>query len=264
MTLIASSAFGVMIASLFGPIHECSHATAFRNRRLGDFFGVILAGLGFFVPYFYFREFHFEHHRKTHIKGDPEPIWDFPTTVSGLFTFYAKLFLFHGLSLRVSWMRACFGKNIDFVPTHKRALVITEAWLLTAWMIFLVTLFALISLKALALFFWVMFISGLALEIHTVCEHSGLPKDGTVFDRTRTMYSNALWRTLMWNETYHSEHHAYPAVPFFSLPKLHITLKPHLTHFEKGYFAVHAKLIHDVFTGSRRSASIKPSHPEKV
>ena len=42
---------------------------------------------------------------------------------------------------------------------------------------------------------------------------------------------------------YHAEHHAYPAVPFHALPRLHEELKSELTHQGKGLAALHVDAI---------------------
>lgn len=49
---------------------------------------------------------------------------------------------------------------------------------------------------------------------------------------TRTVESNFIVRHLLWNTNYHAEHHAYPMVPFYNLPKLHDLLDEHIKHNE--------------------------------
>ncbi len=55
----------------------------------------------------------------------------------------------------------------------------------------------------------------------TVAEHEGLPEDGHMFNRTRTTLTNSVYRWFWWNMNYHSEHHAWPAIPWHALPDLH-------------------------------------------
>ena len=61
--------------------------------------------------------------------------------------------------------------------------------------------------------------------------------------RTRTIRTNALVRTLMWNMPYHAEHHANPGVPYHALPALHDRLAPELEHVSSGYLAFHADAV---------------------
>ena len=57
-------------------------------------------------------------------------------------------------------------------------------------------------------------------------QHLGLAED--VLDHrlcTRTIYMNPVLRFLYLNMNYHLEHHMYPLVPYYELPKLHEELK---------------------------------------
>ncbi|MGE0706654.1 MAG: fatty acid desaturase [Planctomycetota bacterium] len=62
------------------------------------------------------------------------------------------------------------------------------------------------------------------LSLYIACEHRGLPTTGSVLERTRSFAAGPLTRWLFWNMPYHAEHHAYPAVPFHALPRLHAAL----------------------------------------
>jgi fatty acid desaturase len=68
---------------------------------------------------------------------------------------------------------------------------------------------------------------------HADCEVS---KDGNCLHNTRTVESNFLIRQLLWNTNYHVEHHCYPMVPFFNLPKLHELMDPYIVHNECKHF----------------------------
>ena len=43
---------------------------------------------------------------------------------------------------------------------------------------------------------------------------------------------------LTWNMPYHVEHHAYPAVPFHALPRLHAIVDDEIKYRGQGYIAV--------------------------
>ena len=68
------------------------------------------------------------------------------------------------------------------------------------------------------------------LSFYITCEHRGLPTEGTILERTRSLQTPAWMRWLLWNMPYHAEHHGWPAVPFHALPKLHETVREHLVH----------------------------------
>jgi fatty acid desaturase len=67
---------------------------------------------------------------------------------------------------------------------------------------------------------------------HADCEIN----ESNMLKNTRTVDSNPLVRQLLWNTNYHVEHHIYPMVPFFNLPKLHELMKEHAVHNECKHF----------------------------
>lgn len=68
---------------------------------------------------------------------------------------------------------------------------------------------------------------------HADCEVS---MESNCLKNTRTVESNFLIRQLLWNTNYHVEHHCYPMVPFFNLPKLHELMDPYIDHNETKHF----------------------------
>ena len=76
-----------------------------------------------------------------------------------------------------------------------------------------------------------------------LAEHSGcsFSSDGT--ENTRTTLTNPAVRWLMWNMPFHAEHHLYPSLPFHALPAAHGPIAPHLRHCDRGYLAVHRRLL---------------------
>jgi Fatty acid desaturase len=69
---VTALALGAVWTTFFAPFHESAHQTAFRTRRLNSIAGWI-TGIPFGMGLTVYREFHFEHHRYTHIPDkDPE------------------------------------------------------------------------------------------------------------------------------------------------------------------------------------------------
>ena len=52
-------------------------------------------------------------------------------------------------------------------------------------------------------------------------EHTGLPHEGTILARTRTVHTSAFIRWWLWNMNYHAEHHAWR--PFHGMRFHHFT-----------------------------------------
>jgi fatty acid desaturase len=61
-------------------------------------------------------------------------------------------------------------------------------------------------------------------------------------EKTRSMQTSNLLRSIMWNMPYHAEHHAYPAVPFHALPALRKELEEEIQNYEQ-YPAFHLKVL---------------------
>lgn len=62
---------------------------------------------------------------------------------------------------------------------------------------------------------------------HAACEIS---TSMNCLRNTRSVQSNYIVRQLMWNMNLHAEHHLYPMIPFFNLPKLSEHLRSSLEH----------------------------------
>ncbi len=72
---------GFAIVTMFAPMHECIHRTAFKTRALNDVFGW-LAGVLCFYNSTYYRRYHTWHHRFTQdTQRDPELMTPKPRTV---------------------------------------------------------------------------------------------------------------------------------------------------------------------------------------
>jgi fatty acid desaturase len=70
---------------------------------------------------------------------------------------------------------------------------------------------------------------------HADCEVSKVPN---CLRNTRSVRSNIIIRTLLWDTNFHAEHHCYPMVPFFNLHKLNDLMYEHVIHNEKDHFTL--------------------------
>ncbi len=84
---------------------------------------------------------------------------------------------------------------------------------------------------------WLMVVYGLT-------QHAGLAEN--VLDHrlnTRTVYMNPINRYLYWNMGYHIEHHMFPMVPYYNLPKLHELVKAYMPPAYNGLIAAYREII---------------------
>jgi len=92
---------------------------------------------------------------------------------------------------------------------------------------------------------WVLFaglLSHMFQAIWVTTEHTGLPNDGSILARTRTMQTWPFFSWWLWNMNFHAEHHAWPAVPWYRLPALHQEVDEHLDATERGYARLQFKV----------------------
>jgi fatty acid desaturase len=68
---------------------------------------------------------------------------------------------------------------------------------------------------------------------HADCEVSKQPN---ALRNTRTVRSNIVIRTLLWDTNFHAEHHCYPMVPFFNLHKINALMHDHVIHNDTSHF----------------------------
>jgi fatty acid desaturase len=252
LILLAHIAFALGFCSSFACEHETIHGTAFKNKSLNKM-AAFLCGIVQLYPPTMFRELHFTHHRYTHIPGkDPEisfggkPI---PSTVSSLPMYLSwisglPLFLFKFIMLFGGILTMPdFFKNAIF-PFFRKSM--RTQLFIESLLILVIYILIVISAIYLHQGFWFIF-SGLALghcilATYLAPEHNGLPHEGNIMDKTRSMKTNIFVRTLMWNMPYHAEHHAYPAVPFHALPELRKELEAEIKNLEN-YPGFHLKAI---------------------
>jgi fatty acid desaturase len=228
---------------MFGMLHEACHKTAFARGWLSQLAGWIAALAQPMSPAL-MKAFHFAHHRHTHeLEHDPE--------LAGL-AFMARwprglmwLATMTGISLvvaRFGWSlfaaivprqaSGAWAAVLPFVRPERRKRVAWEARLLL--LIHGGAIAAAISwVPTLWRVYAGLLIGHSMLSWYITCEHRGLPHEGSILARTRSLRSPAWVRWLVWNMPYHAEHHAWPAIPWHALPALHAQMHEHLVHRER-------------------------------
>ena len=131
-----------------------------------------------------------------------------------------------------------------WVPAEKHRAVILEARLYLA--AYALALAGSIALETWALV-WLWIVPGLFgqffLRHYLLAEHTGCALKSDMLEMTRTIHTNVVARFLAWNMPYHTEHHAYPSVPFHALPALHAQMQPRLVHETRGYVRTLAAIV---------------------
>ena len=248
----------LMVLCLFAMVHESGHNTAFKTRWLGQLVTWISAASHFYTP-IGFRQLHFAHHRYTHdphrdpeisIAGKPAPKVDSSLPfyfgfLSGVPIMMFKIMMIVTASLGPALI---WEKIMPFVAKNKRSQLRWQSRFVLSLNLLVVAA----GIFWTPAFFWLYAaqVGGHSImAMYTTAEHTGLPNEGNILERTRTTHTNALVRFLVWNMPYHAEHHAYPAVPFHALPKLHEHLKSELVHTVNGYPVFQGRMIKGIASG---------------
>src|SRR5438552_174207 len=85
------------------------------------------------------------------------------------------------------------------------------------------------------------------LRPYLLAEHTGCAFTRDSLENTRTTLTRFVVRLFAWNMPYHAEHHAYPAVPFHALPRLHDRIQGKIENVEPGYVTASVKVARYLF-----------------
>ena len=240
---IVTVVLGILLVSLFAPLHESIHKTAFKTNWMNSVTGWI-CGFILLLPPAYFRAFHMAHHRHTQIKGkDPELDTPKPQSLPGYF------WLLSGVTYWKEQIMFFLGyvfsdRQDDFINKAKLGGVRREAGI---YLVAYVSLFA-ISMQTRSdhlLFLWIIpiLVGQPFLRAYLLAEHTLCPLVPEMLKNSRTTLTNPVLGWLCWNMNYHVEHHAYPAIPFHQLPKTHEYIHDQIEHLDTGYLQVNAEII---------------------
>jgi fatty acid desaturase len=229
-------------SGLFAPFHECTHRTAFRTPR-GNRLGAWLSGIPFGMAPLVYRVFHYEHHRHTQdVERDPELTnpayahwpdtprgWLIANSGYGLIRLKLDPLLGFALKPRAEWPRfAPWSARID----DPDRVVFECRVLLGIWIAFLAGTLWLPG----GIWFWfAAWFTHVFQTLWVATEHTGLPHEGSILARTRSVTSTPFVRWWLWNMNYHAEHHGWPAVPWHQLPATHALVSNHLESLVPGY-----------------------------
>lgn len=238
---------GFTIVTMFAPMHECIHRTAFKTKRLNDVFGWIAGALCFYNATYYWR-YHTWHHRYTQDpERDPELSSPPPQTLGEYLLHVSGLPFWFNKPREL--VRIATGRtgHLAYIPADARRRVALSAASQLALYAALIGV-SIATRSSVVLFYWFlpMVLAQPLLRAILIAEHTGCSSDANGLTNTRTTLT--LWpvRLLMWNMPFHAEHHLYPSVPFHQLPAAHRELKARLAHVAPSYVAANREVIHSL------------------
>jgi fatty acid desaturase len=242
--------------SMAAAVHELSHGTAFKTKKLNDFFYKLFCFLTWNNPV-HFRASHAFHHQNTVHRGIDFEVLQGPVAEKLNFR---NLFFWFTFDAPWCWnlMRAAVLHSLDRTDADyffwkplfqkddpKRHSMVSWARLMLAGHILLAALFA--SFHLWVLIYLVTFGSFFATFLGKLCgalQHTGLSENAPDWRVTcHSVEFSPLMRFLYWNMNFHIEHHMFAAVPFHNLPRLHALMAHDYPHPHPSFLAGIRKLF---------------------
>ena len=239
--LLAVITIGARMHALAILMHDATHYRFLKNRKMNDLITNLITMYPLFTSIETYRENHLRHHRHLNTEHDPDWVaklgkqeFTFPKTKREfILTVLSYLFLYQGLKDAI-WFLRRFGTNKkgDHSKENKGLRILFYLALFTVltltgtWLYFLVFWFV----PYLSTFFMFQY-------IRSVAEHFGELAYDHLLTSTRSVKTNLLEEFFIapHNVGYHLEHHLYPGVPFYNLPKLHKVLMEDAGYNEKAH-----------------------------
>ena len=254
--LLTPSWFSVPLWLIYGVLytsgsdarwHECGHGTAFKSARLNRIVYHLACFMIIRNPVTW-KWSHARHHTDTLLVGrDAEIALMMPPAAARL------LLNLFGIPDAIDSLRRMAGHVMGrlqpdealYVPEHaqKQAFTVARIWL---W-VYIVTGLAVVSLQSIIP---ILLIGGPRIygawhfNITGFLQHGGL-RDNVTDHRlnTRTVLMNPFSRFIYLNMNYHIEHHMFPLVPYYNLPKLHEVIKDDLPLPNKSICSAYAEML---------------------
>ena len=232
---------GMLIHAMAILMHEGIHGSLFRNRILDRGFGFFLGAPALFSATAY-RVTHLNHHRHNRTARDPDEF----TNVSKHRWIVTFLFYAWGLAGIIVYVFHVPIMALLRGTPRQRLAVLLEHLLLAA-------IYAGVILGALrfgwfsfVLHGWIipLFFANLFGNFRGWAEHM-MTRSGHPLIQTRTVTSNAFVSFFMCNLNYHLEHHLFPAMPWYHLPRLHRLLQDEYREAESVIYRSDTRLVWD-------------------
>jgi fatty acid desaturase len=241
-------AYGTVFTFANARWHEFGHRTAFKTRALNDFFYEVTSFMAMMESYSW-RWSHTNHHSRTiHVGYDYEIAVTRPADLFKIFAL-ETFGLFSVWSEFKKLVRHAFGimtpVGRDCVPESERGKMIWNSRLyLLVIGGFIIWAFAIHSFLPLMYIVTPQIYGRPLLQCITLTQHAGLAEN--LWDHrlsTRTVMLGPVLGFLYLNMQYHIEHHIFPQVPFYNLPKLHELVKDQMPRPYAGLWDCYREMI---------------------
>lgn len=241
--LIGYVIIGLCIHGMANLMHECIHNNLFNKKIYNWMYGYV-SGIPALFSITAYKVNHLQHHQFTGSEKDPDELYNISSNKFVLtILFYVILFLgvfLYLIHVPVNALR--FGNN------RERLQVLTEYVIMFAVYATIVTLSLNYSWFYVLLHCWLIPIPFAAFygNVRGWAEHMLTEKTHPLLN-TRTVTSNSVFSFLNINLNYHLEHHLFPKIPWYNLPKLHKILLPEYKKANVTVYSSYVKFLADAF-----------------
>jgi fatty acid desaturase len=257
LPLYISIPFYLLFANVFNflgqsaAIHELSHGTVFKSKKLNRFFTYFLGFITWSDPVFY-KNSHMKHHQFTAHHGLEKEV-ELPMTlrirdflyslIGNQFITYKTLIAYIRRALGIikgEWEEMIFPIEVE---DKRKELMRWNRFLVLGHLIIGTVIVGSGNYLLLLYITYPLFSSSLLSHLVTMTQHTGLQAD--VADSRKCCRSVKLpkwYQFLYWNMNYHIEHHMYAGVPFYNLPALHEAIKGDMPEM-KGLVETYQEII---------------------
>lgn len=230
---------GLSLSTFSVLAHESTHNLFTHNPKVDRWIGLLCALPILFSPTGY-RLIHPLHHKNARTPEDPDDVENVTRNSRLLAALYVFVLTF-GVYL---YLIVVPLKALQRASTKGRMAIVAECGFMAAlvyfgWLVFGTQ----VMVEA-----WLipLLIAGQIGNVRGLAEH-GLTSTGNEFTDTRTVKTHPVLSFLMCHINYHLEHHLYPGVPWYNLPKLHHLLADELREAGSSVYTSYGEFLADVF-----------------
>ncbi|MEQ8790737.1 MAG: fatty acid desaturase [Pirellulaceae bacterium] len=243
LRLVGYFGIGVIIHAYFSLMHEGMHGNFFRNRRWDRWYG-FLVGLPTLFPVSEYATNHLLHHKHTRTEKDPDELMYLARSKSmQSFIFYAMYFVgTYFYLLHIPYVVYTRGTNRQRIRAALERLLIFALLCglsAAAWVFgFVDVLFH--------CWFLPILVTTVLASIRIGGEHQMTDADHPL-RQARTVTSNVFCSFCNVHLNYHLEHHLFPRIPWYNLPKLHRVLLPEYKRHGASVYRSYLWFLWDAF-----------------
>ncbi len=254
-------------------MHDGAHARLYKSLTLNHFLGQFFTAAPLFFSQDSYRKFHLKHHLNPLVPDDPDIslIGGYPISKKSFLRkilrdlFGVSYFKFIGYFLyqaRKKSMnpspRPCFDGLTTTSSSREEGESGSKKNMPIGYLIFSILLINSLMLGILwklghpwlYVFFWLLPLMTslqVLLRIRGVAEHAGYQPDKNQLLNSRTVL-NPLQAFFFapHQVNYHMEHHQYPSIPYFNLPKVHGLMRERKTLPEKNIYSGYGQVLKEL------------------